>query len=166
MEISKEARLLALQIQTVSKHEQTKISQSEEQENKIIEKFVEDPESKLKILTNQNTERSPRAVKRETYCVQDSTACQLPPCFQKESDKLLSVDETHALHTSPNRSPVKICVSPTKIASSPLTQEQKTKKINMKAPGKLPVAKPSSALGKSNLFTTEKVKTASGQHFL
>ncbi|XP_064905059.1 G2 and S phase-expressed protein 1 isoform X6 [Columba livia] len=156
VEISKEAHSLALQIQTVSNNEQTKISQSEEQENKIIEKFVEDPKSKLKILRNQNIERSPRAVKRETYCVQDSPACQLPPCFQKESDKLLSDDKTHALHTSPNRSPGKICVSPMKIASSPLTQEQKTKKINMKAPGKLPMAKPSSALGKSYLFTTEK----------
>ncbi|XP_071659518.1 G2 and S phase-expressed protein 1 isoform X2 [Patagioenas fasciata] len=162
VEISKEAHSLALQIQTVSKNEQTKISQSEEQENKIIEKFVEDPKSKLKILRNQNIERSPRAVKRETYCVQDSPACQLPPCFQKESDKLLSDDKTHALHTSPNRSPVKICVSPMKIASSHLTQEQKTKKINMKALGKLPMAKPSSALGKSNLFTTE--KPGSGKH--
>lgn len=165
VEISKEAHSLALQIQTVSNNEQTKISQSEEQENKIIEKFVEDPKSKLKILRNQNIERSPRAVKRETYCVQDSPACQLPPCFQKESDKLLSDDRTHALHTSPNRSPGKICVSPMKIAGSPLTQEQKTKKINMKAPGKLPMAKPSSALGKSNLFTTEKVKTVSGQQY-
>ncbi|XP_064905056.1 G2 and S phase-expressed protein 1 isoform X3 [Columba livia] len=162
VEISKEAHSLALQIQTVSNNEQTKISQSEEQENKIIEKFVEDPKSKLKILRNQNIERSPRAVKRETYCVQDSPACQLPPCFQKESDKLLSDDKTHALHTSPNRSPGKICVSPMKIASSPLTQEQKTKKINMKAPGKLPMAKPSSALGKSYLFTTE--KPGSGKH--
>ncbi|XP_035747587.1 G2 and S phase-expressed protein 1 isoform X2 [Egretta garzetta] len=162
VEIFKEAHLLALQIETGSKHEQTKISQSEERENKIIEKFVEDSKSKLKILRNQNIERSPRAVKRETYCVWDSPACQLPPCFQKESDKLLSDDKTHALHTPPNRSPVKIHVSPTKIASSLLTQEPKNKERNMKAPGKLPMAKPSSTLGKSDLLTIEKPKP--GKH--
>lgn len=162
VEIFKEAHLLALQIETGSKNEHTKISQSEEQENKIIEKFVEDSKSKLKILRIQNMEKSPRAIKRETYCVKDSPACQLPPCFQKESDKLLSDDKTHALHTPPNSNPVKIHVSPTKIASSPLTQEQKTKEINTKATGKLPMAKLSSTLRKSNL-TIEKVKTASGK---
>ncbi|KFQ68191.1 G2 and S phase-expressed protein 1, partial [Phaethon lepturus] len=158
VEIFKEAHLLALQIETGSKNEQIKISQSEERENKIIEKFVEDSKSKLKILRNQNIEKSPRAVKRETYSVWDSPACQLPPCFQKESDKLLLDDKTHAFHTPPNRSPVKICVSPTKIASSPLTQEHKTKERNMKATGKLLMAKPSLTLGQSSLLTIEKLK--------
>ncbi|NXN36690.1 GTSE1 protein, partial [Rhinoptilus africanus] len=160
VEIFKEAHLLALQMETGSKNEQTKISQSEEQENKITEQFVEDSKSKLNILRNQNTEKSPRSVKRETYCVQDHPACQLPPCFQKESDKLLSGDETHALHASPNRNPLKIQASTVKIASSPLTQEQKTKERNTKASGKLPMAKPLSTLGKSHLLTIEKVKTA------
>ncbi|KFO06523.1 G2 and S phase-expressed protein 1, partial [Balearica regulorum gibbericeps] len=162
VEIFKEAHLLALQIETGNKSEQTKISQSEERENKIIEKFVEDSKSKLKILRNQNIDKSPRVVKRETYCVWDSPACQLPPCFQKESDKLLSDDETHGFHTPPNRSPVKIRVSPTKIASSPLTQEQNTEERNTKTTGKLPMAKPSSTVGKSELLTIEKPKP--GKH--
>ncbi|NXI93462.1 GTSE1 protein, partial [Psophia crepitans] len=156
VEIFKEAHLLALQIETGSKNKQTKISQSEEQEARIVEKFVEDSKSKLKILRNQNIDKSPRAVKRETYCVWDSPACQLPPCFQKESDKLLSDDKTHALHTPPNSSPVKIHVSPTKMASSPLTQEQKTEETSTKETGKLPMAKPSSTPGKSDLLTVEK----------
>ncbi|NXX47239.1 GTSE1 protein, partial [Tricholaema leucomelas] len=151
VEIFKEAHLLALRIETESKNEQTKICQPEE-------KFVEESKSKLNILKKENIEKSPRAVKRETYCVQDSLACQLPACFQKESDKLLSDDKTHALHTPPNRSPVKTCVSSTKIASSPLTQEQKMKERNTKATGKLPMAKPLSTLGKGNLLVTEKVK--------
>ncbi|NXJ64747.1 GTSE1 protein, partial [Rostratula benghalensis] len=155
VEIFKEAHLLALQMQTESKNEQTKISQSEEEENRIIEKFVEDSKSKLKILRNENMEKSPRSVKRETYCVQDHPACQLPPCFQKESDKLLSDDKMHALHTSPTRNPDKIHVSPTKVASSPLTQEENTKERNTKATGKLLMAKPSSVPGK---LTIEKPK--------
>ncbi|XP_054370956.1 G2 and S phase-expressed protein 1 isoform X3 [Molothrus ater] len=156
VEIFKEARLLALQIETGSKDEETKISQSEEQENKIVETFVEDSKSKLKILRNKNIAISPRPVKRETYCVQDSPACQLPPCFQKASQKLVSDGKVHALPAPPNRSPVKICVSPTKNASLPLTEEQETKETNTKAICKLPMAKPSSASGKSNLLTIDK----------
>ncbi|NXV06740.1 GTSE1 protein, partial [Cettia cetti] len=157
VEIFKEAHLLALQIETGSKNEETKISQSEEQENKIVETFVEDSKSKLKILRNKNIEITPRAVKRETYCVQDSPACQLPPCFQKASHKLVPDAGVHALPAPPNRSPVKSCVSPTKHASLPLPEEQKTKETNIKAVGKLPVAKLSST-GKSNLLTIDKVK--------
>ncbi|NWW53761.1 GTSE1 protein, partial [Pedionomus torquatus] len=156
VEIFKEAHLLALQIETGSRNDQTKVSQSEEQENKIIEKFVGDSKSKLKILRNENTEKSPRSVKRETYCVQDHPACQLPPCFQKEPDKLLSDDKMHALHTYPNGNPVKIHVSPTKMSSSPLTQEQKAKGKNTKATGKLLMAKPSLTPG--NLLVIEKAK--------
>ncbi|XP_071589960.1 G2 and S phase-expressed protein 1 isoform X2 [Heliangelus exortis] len=162
VEIFKEARLLALQIETGSKNEQTKVNQMEEHENKIIEKFVEDSKSKLKILRNQTIETSPRAVKRETYCVWDSPACQLPHCFPKESDEHLSDDKTHGLPTPPNRSPVQMCVSAEEIASSSLTQEQKTNERNTKETGKLPVAQPSSTLGKSTLLTMEKAKP--GKH--
>ncbi|NWY14358.1 GTSE1 protein, partial [Aphelocoma coerulescens] len=163
VEIFKEAHLLALQIETGSKNKESKISQSEEQENKIVETFVEDSKSKLKILRNKNIDISPRAVKRETYCVQDSLACQLPPCFQKVSHKLVSDGEVDALPAPPNNSPVKICVSPTKNASLPLTEEQKTQETNTKAVGKLPMAKPSSTSGKSNLLTIDKVK--SGRYY-
>lgn len=158
VEIFKEAHLLALQIETGSKDRETKISQSEEQENKVVETFVEDSMSKLKILRNKNIDLSPRAVKRETYCVQDSPACQLPPCFQKASHELVLDGQVHALPAPPDRSPVKICVSPTKNASLPLTEEQKTKETNTKAIGQLLMAKPSSTFGKSNLLTIDKLK--------
>ncbi|NWR45812.1 GTSE1 protein, partial [Regulus satrapa] len=165
VEIFKEARMLALQIETGSKNKETETSQSEEQQNEIVETFVEDSKSKLKILRNKIIEISPRAVKRETYCVQDSPSCLLPPCFQKASHKLLSQSEVHALPATPNRSPVKICVSPTKNDSLPLTEEQKTKETNTKGTGKLPMAKLSSTFGKSNLLTIDKVKSGSGQLF-
>lgn len=166
VEIFKEARLLALQIETGSKNKETKISQSEEQDNKVVETFVEDSKSKLKILRNKSIEITPRAIKRETFCVQDSPACQLPPCFQEVSHEPVSDGQVHALPAPPDRSPVKICVSPTKHASLPPTEEQKTKEANTKATGKLPAAKLSSTFGKSNLLTIDKVKSGSGQHFL
>ncbi|KAM4902384.1 G2 and S phase-expressed protein 1 [Sylvia borin] len=158
VEIFKEAHLLALQIETGSKDKETEIGQSEEKENKIVETFVEDSESKVKILRNRSTEITPRAIKRETFCVQDSPACQLPPCFQKAPHELVSDGEVRALPAPPDRSPVKICVSPTKHASLPLTEEQKRKETNTKAIGKLPVAKLSSTFRKSNLLTIEKLK--------
>ncbi|NXL90145.1 GTSE1 protein, partial [Alectura lathami] len=162
VEIFKEAHLLALQLESGSKSEQSKMSQSEECENETTEKFVGDSKSKLKILKSQNIEKSPRAVKRETYCVGDSPACQLLPYFQKESDKVLSPDKTHILHTPSNKSPVQVHASPATIISLPLVQEQKTKEKTKKAAGKLPVPKPSSTLGKSNALTLEKPKP--GKH--
>ncbi|NWX83966.1 GTSE1 protein, partial [Nothoprocta ornata] len=161
VEIFKEANLIALQIETGNKNEQNKTTQSEEQENKVIEKFVEDSMSKLKILRNKNMEISPRAIKRETYCVWESPVCQLPPSFQKQSDKLLSADKTHVLHTPPNRSPVKAHISP-KIAGSPLAQDQKAKERSKKTAGRLQTSKSSSALGKNIFLTVEKPK--SGKH--
>ncbi|NWW69768.1 GTSE1 protein, partial [Climacteris rufus] len=153
-EIFQEAHLLALQIEAGNKNEETKKSQSEEQENKTIETFVED--SKSKILRNKNLEVSPRAVRRATYCVQDSPACQLPPCLQKAAQKLLSEAEVPAPPASPNRSPVKIGTSPAKNGNLPLTEEQRNKETNTKATVRLPMAKPSSALGKSSLLTIDK----------
>ncbi|NWI15462.1 GTSE1 protein, partial [Crypturellus soui] len=160
VEIFKEANLIALQIETGNKNEQNKATHSEEKENKITEKFVEDSMSKLKILRNKNMESSPRAIKRETYCVWESPVCQLPPSFQRKSDKLLLNDKTHVLHTLPNRSPVKT-LSP-KIAGSPLAQDRKAKERSKKTAGKLQISKSSSALGKNNFLTVEKPK--SGKH--
>ncbi|XP_052537094.1 G2 and S phase-expressed protein 1 isoform X1 [Tympanuchus pallidicinctus] len=157
VEIFKEAHLLALQLES-GKSEENKVSQSEENGNETSEQFVEDLKSKMKILKSHHIEQSPRAVKRETYCVGDSPACMLLPSFRKESDKLLSGDKTHILHIPSDKSPVKIQAAPTEIISSPLTQEQKTKEKTKKATGKLLMPKFSSTLGKSTMLTVEKAK--------
>ncbi|XP_065599637.1 G2 and S phase-expressed protein 1 [Cyrtonyx montezumae] len=172
VEIFKEAHLLALRIESGSMREENKVSQSEENGDEVAEQFVEDLKSKMKILKSHHIERSPRTVKRETYCVGDSPACLLLP-FQKESDKHLSGDKTHIIHTpsdrspdriqaSPTRSPDRIQASPTRINSSPLTQVQKTVEKNKKATGKLLMPKLSSTLGKSSMLMVEKAKP--GKH--
>uniref|UniRef100_G1N6G3 G2 and S phase-expressed protein 1 N-terminal domain-containing protein n=1 Tax=Meleagris gallopavo TaxID=9103 RepID=G1N6G3_MELGA len=158
VEIFKEAHLLALQIESGNKSEENKVSQSEGNGNETSEQFVEDLKSKMKILKSHHIEKSPRAVKRETYCVGDSPACMLLPSFQKESDKLLSGDKTHILHIPSDESPVKIQAAPTETISSPLTQVQKTKEKTKKATGKLLMPKLSSTLGKSSMLTVEKAK--------
>ncbi|NXJ10297.1 GTSE1 protein, partial [Odontophorus gujanensis] len=161
VEIFKEAHLLALRIESGSKSEENKVSPSEENGDEVAEQFVEDLKSKMKILKSHHVEKSPRTVKRETYCVGDSPACLLLP-FQKESDKLVSGDKTHIVRTPSDRSPDRIQASPTRINSSPLTQEQKTVEKNKKATSKLLMPKLSSTLRKSSMLMVEKAKP--GKH--
>ncbi|XP_043407047.1 G2 and S phase-expressed protein 1 isoform X1 [Chelonia mydas] len=153
VEIFKEAHLLALQLESGNKNEQNKVTQSEGPKPKVIEKFVQASKSKLKIFQKGNIEKSPRAIKRETYCVWDSPISQLPPSFQKRSDlPVTAVDKT-----PPNTSsPIKIHKFP-KISVSPLVQEQQSDEKNKKAISKLHT-KASSALGKSRQLTVEKPK--------
>ncbi|KAG6936036.1 G2 and S-phase expressed 1 [Chelydra serpentina] len=153
VEIFKEAHLLALQLESGNKNEQNKVTQSEGPKPKVIEKFVQASKSKLKIFQKGNIEKSPRAIKRETYCVWDSPICQLPPSFQKRSDlPVTAVDKT-----PPNTSsPIKIHKFP-KISVSPLAQEQQSDEKNKKAISKLHT-KASSALGKSHQLAVEKPK--------
>ncbi|XP_006120474.2 G2 and S phase-expressed protein 1 isoform X2 [Pelodiscus sinensis] len=158
VEIFKEAHLLALQLESGNKNEQNKVTQSEGSKPKVIEKFVQESKSKLKIFQKGNLQKSPRSLKRETYCVSESPICQLPPSFQKRSDlPVTPVGKIRALQAPPNTSsPLKIHKSP-KIPISPLTQEQQTDGKNRKTISKLHT-KASSALGKSNQLTVEKPK--------
>uniref|UniRef100_A0A8C8SKR9 G2 and S-phase expressed 1 n=1 Tax=Pelusios castaneus TaxID=367368 RepID=A0A8C8SKR9_9SAUR len=158
VEIFKEAHLLALQLESGNKGKQNKITQSEEPKPKHIEKFVQESKSKLKIFQKGNLEKSPRAIKRETYCVWDSPVCQLPPSFQKHSELIVAtVDKMCAFQTPPNTSsPLKIHKSP-KISISWLTQEQQTDEKNKKTKNKSQT-KFSPALRKSNQLTVEKPK--------
>lgn len=85
-EIVKEAHLVALHLQSASKTKRPHANQVGGQRHQSVEKFVQESKSKLKIFeTAIKTERTPKAVKRETYCVWESPICQLPPSFQKHS---------------------------------------------------------------------------------
>ncbi|XP_074872145.1 G2 and S phase-expressed protein 1 isoform X2 [Carettochelys insculpta] len=153
VEIFKEAHLVALQLESGNKNEQNKVSQPEGPKPKVIEKFVQESKSKLKIFQTGSIEKSPRAIKRETYCVWDSPICQLPPSFQKRSDlPVTAVNKTCVLQTPPNTSsPLKIHNSP-KIPVSPLVQEQQADGKHKKPISKLHT-QALSALGKSNQLT-------------
>ncbi|XP_059581870.1 G2 and S phase-expressed protein 1 isoform X2 [Alligator mississippiensis] len=158
VEIFKEAHLLALQLKKDSR-EELKVSQFEEPKSKNIEKFVQDSKSKLNIFQKGKVEKSPKTIKRETYCVWDSPACQLPPSFQKQLELPMPADSrTHALQTPSNASsPVKIRKS-SKLAISSLAQKQQTDEKNKKVISKLQTAKVSAAFGKNNQLTIEKPK--------
>lgn len=97
-EIVKEAHLVALQLQSGSKTKRPHANQLGGQRQKSVEKFVQESKSKLKIFeTGIKTERTPRAVKRETYFVLESPVSQLPPSLQKHSRELVQVmDHLHS----------------------------------------------------------------------
>ncbi|XP_048358025.1 G2 and S phase-expressed protein 1 isoform X1 [Sphaerodactylus townsendi] len=97
-EIVKEAHLVALQLQSGSKTKKKHANQVADQRPESVEKFVQESKSKLKTFeTSIKTERTPRAVKRETYCVWESPISQLPHSFQKHSRQ--PVEEVGNLHS-------------------------------------------------------------------
>ncbi|KAJ6666438.1 hypothetical protein lerEdw1_000713 [Lerista edwardsae] len=92
VEIFKEAHLVALQLQSASKTKREDTRRLEEHKAEIVETFVQESRSKLKVFERGiDTEKTPRAVKRETYCVWESPLGQLPPSFQKPSHSLVAV---------------------------------------------------------------------------
>nr|XP_056703088.1 G2 and S phase-expressed protein 1 [Euleptes europaea] len=91
-EIVKEAHMVALQLQSGSKTKRPHANQVGDQRPESVEKFVQESKSKLKIFeSSTKKERTPRSVKRETYCVWESPVSQLPPSFQKHSRQLVQV---------------------------------------------------------------------------
>ncbi|XP_060100748.1 G2 and S phase-expressed protein 1 [Heteronotia binoei] len=106
-EVVKEAHLVALQLQSGSKTKRLHANQAGGQRHESVEKFVQESKSKLKIFdTGIKAERTPRAVKRETYCVQESPVSQLLPSFQKHSRQLVQVMDNN-LHSP--LMPRKVC---------------------------------------------------------
>ncbi|XP_054844990.1 G2 and S phase-expressed protein 1 [Eublepharis macularius] len=95
VEIFKEAHMVALQLQSASKTKRPRAGQVEEQRTESVEKFVQESKSKLKIFEmGIKSERTPRAVKRETYCVCDSPVSQLLPSVQKHPLQLGRVKDS------------------------------------------------------------------------
>ncbi|KAL8221036.1 UNVERIFIED_CONTAM: hypothetical protein K2H54_057708 [Gekko kuhli] len=97
-EIVKEAHLVALQLQSGSKTKRPHANQVGGQRHESVEKFVQESKSKLKMFEiGIKAGRTPRAIKRETYCVWESPVSQLPPSFQKHSKQLVQVmDNLHS----------------------------------------------------------------------
>nr|XP_020652671.1 G2 and S phase-expressed protein 1 [Pogona vitticeps]XP_020652672.1 G2 and S phase-expressed protein 1 [Pogona vitticeps]XP_020652674.1 G2 and S phase-expressed protein 1 [Pogona vitticeps] len=86
IEIFKEAHLVALQLQSGSNAKRNKTGNLEEQKTEAVEKFVQESKSKLKILEKGIVvDKTPKAIKRETYCVSEIPVGQLPSLLQKHS---------------------------------------------------------------------------------
>ncbi|XP_053572580.1 G2 and S phase-expressed protein 1 [Bombina bombina] len=166
VEIFKEAHLLALQLECFSSDGQKKEPLATEK-NETVEKFVQESKSKLNILDNVNDcVKTPVALKRETYCVQDSPFNQLPPSIQQRFAAPCMGDEKKSDMESPKRTgPMPKCAK--QLAVSPLAQKTKTSQLkntgargNAEKPtgSRLQALKVPGAQAKNNRLTVEKPK--------
>lgn len=130
VEIFKEAHLVALRLQSARKAKREDARQLEEHKVENVETFVQKSRSKLKMFEKGiDSEKTPRAAKRETYCVWESPLCQLPPSLQKQSHPLVAVmDNLHSPQMPINVSNPLPVEKFTKIAVVPATQEHCDKK--------------------------------------
>ncbi|KAJ7309517.1 hypothetical protein JRQ81_007563 [Phrynocephalus forsythii] len=88
VEIFKEAHLVALQLQSASKPKRKKTGTLEEQKSEAVDKFVQESKSKLKILEKGIVvDKTPKTIKRETYCVSEIPPGRLPLSLQKPSQR-------------------------------------------------------------------------------
>ncbi|ETE61619.1 G2 and S phase-expressed protein 1, partial [Ophiophagus hannah] len=84
VEIFKEAHLLAFQLKSGNKREKNNSIHLREEKTEVVEKFVKESKSKLKILEKGIvTDKRPTPTRRETYCVWESPSSQLLPPIQK-----------------------------------------------------------------------------------
>ncbi|XP_061496275.1 G2 and S phase-expressed protein 1 isoform X1 [Rhineura floridana] len=158
VEIFKEAHLVALQLQSASKAKRNNSGELEERKTEVVEKFVQESKSKLKIFEKGiEMDKDPKAIKRETYCVWESPVYQLPPSFQKHSRQpITGMYDSHSLDLPLNTSsPGKMGKLP-QASVLPLAQEKSEK--TKKKPSASQTIKNSSVFGNRNLLAAGEPK--------
>ncbi|XP_053320377.1 G2 and S phase-expressed protein 1 [Spea bombifrons] len=171
VEIFKEAHLLALQLGCLTTDDEKKEQPAERATNQVVEKFVQESKSKLKILeTGLESAKTPVVIKRETYCVTESPFHQLPPSVQQR----LNMPSTEGgkqvgLKMSKQDSPAKVQKSAKTLSVSPLAQKTKALPWKNNVPAastskptlsRLQPMKTSTTYAQKNLLTVEKPKTS------
>ncbi|NP_001089367.1 G2 and S-phase expressed 1 L homeolog [Xenopus laevis] len=165
VEIFKEAHLVALQLESFANDDPKEDRSAQSDTNQLVEKFVQESKSKLNIFENVDNSKTPIALKRETYCVQESPFNQLPPSVQQRLAMSGTVGEkmsalNKANHTSPGKMP-----RPTKgLSFSPLVQKSKVVHAKSTVPvanskktlSRLQPIKATSLATKTNRLTVEK----------
>ncbi|XP_068132413.1 G2 and S phase-expressed protein 1 [Hyperolius riggenbachi] len=133
VEIFKEAHLLALQLEC-STNEDKKEDQTQTASCPVVEKFVQESKSKLKLLDILNeVPKTPVAIKRETYCIQDSPMHQLPPAIQHQmSSAKKDVEKPQKSHSF--TSPLKVSKVMKCVPVSPLSQKTKAPQVKSAVP--------------------------------
>ncbi|KAM4678302.1 G2 and S phase-expressed protein 1 [Discoglossus pictus] len=170
VEIFKEAHLLAMQLECFSTEDQKKEEPVKTVKNIAVERFVQESKSKLNLFdTVNNLNKTPVAIKRETYCVQDSPFSQLPPSVQQRFAAASTNGGRESVSESPKAmSPNRMLKCAKEQTASPLAQKTKAPPLKKAVlggnpekttlsrlqPGKLPSAQA------KNRLTIEKPKAA------
>ncbi|XP_056429658.1 G2 and S phase-expressed protein 1 [Hyla sarda] len=168
VEIFKEAHLLALQLECFANEDQKKAEPATPVPNPAVEKFVQESKSKLNLFDAFNeVNKTPVAIKRETYCIQDSPFHQLPPSVQQRLTVSNGKAEISCGIKSQNCSnPLKVPKLVKSHSSSPLAQKIKAPKVksaaplanNVKTVSKLQPMKAPAVHTKNNHLAVEKPK--------
>ncbi|KAG8577321.1 hypothetical protein GDO81_010140 [Engystomops pustulosus] len=121
VEIFKEAHLLALQLECIGNEDQKKEEPAQTVPNPSGEKFVE---SQLNLLETLNDfPKTPVAIKRETYCIQDSPFHQLPPSVQQRlAGQNRKAENSCSSESQIHTNPLKVPKLVKSHSSSPLAQ--------------------------------------------
>ncbi|KAM5170653.1 G2 and S phase-expressed protein 1 isoform 2-T2 [Mantella aurantiaca] len=168
VEIFKEAHLLALQLEC-STNDNKKEEPLQTVPNPVVEKFVQESKSKLKLFDTFNeVNKTPIAIKRETYCIQDSPVHQLPPSVQQQIVRPnKDCEQTDARRCQSLANPLKVPKVVKSLSVSPLTQKAKTplkSTVSALSMGKmisrLQPMKATAAQSKTNSLTVGKPKAA------
>ncbi|XP_073508253.1 G2 and S phase-expressed protein 1 isoform X1 [Phyllobates terribilis] len=167
VEIFKEAHLLALQLESFVTNDQKKEEPPQTVPNPTVEKFVLESKSKLNLFDEFNeVPKTPVAIKRETYCIQESPFHQLPPSVQQRLTGSNKKAETSCSVESQNlTSPLNVPKVKSHV-SSPLVVKPKASQIksggpsanNGKSVSKLQPMKAPAAHMKNNRLAVEKPK--------
>ncbi|XP_072257729.1 G2 and S phase-expressed protein 1 [Pyxicephalus adspersus] len=125
VEIFKEAHLLALQLECSVNDDKKEMPQTVP--NPSVEKFVQESKSKLKLIDTFNAvNKTPIAIKRETYCIQDSPLHQLPPAVQQRIvSSIKDVDHRETQRSQSLTTPLKAPKVVKGSSVSPITQKTK-----------------------------------------
>lgn len=127
VEIFKEAHLLALQLECSANDDKNgdKKEPLQTVPNPAVEKFVQESKSKLKLFDTFNeVNKTPIAIKRETYCIPDSPLHQLPPSVQQQIVGPNTDTQRSQSLTSPKAAKVVKC-----LPVSPRTQKAKAPQV-------------------------------------
>lgn len=158
VEIFKEAHLLALQLECSASDDKKEPLQTVP--NPVVEKFVQESKSKLKLFDTLNgVNKTPIAIKRETYCIQDSPLHQLPPSVQQQIVGPNTDAQRSQSLTSPKAAKVVKClmVSPAQKAKAPQVKSTVSSLGIGKMVSRLQPIKANAAQSNKNSLTVEKV---------
>ncbi|CAH2278261.1 Hypothetical predicted protein [Pelobates cultripes] len=174
VEIFKEAHLLALQLECLASEDQKREQAEQTANSHVMEKFVQESKSKLKLLeAGFECNKTPVALKRETYCVQESPYHQLPPSVQQR----LAVSSTDhgkqsGAESSKQCSPIRALKQTKPFSVSPLAQKTKALQPKSNVPAangnkptlsRLQNTKTSTMHQQKNFLTVEKPKISKKQ---
>ncbi|OCT87313.1 G2 and S-phase expressed 1 S homeolog isoform X2 [Xenopus laevis] len=168
VEIFKEAHLVALQLECFANDDTKEDLSAQNDTNQLVEKFVQESKNKLNIFENMDNSKTPIALKRETYCVQDSPFNQLPPSVQQRLVMSgTGGEKKSALNSANHTSPVKMPRPIKGLSVSPLVQKSKVVQTKSTAPvanskktiSCLQPIKATSLATKANRLTVEKSKS-------